>query len=401
MSLFILIFGCNQDNLKKYNFQTYDLQRRDLSITVSSTGTLTADGAVEIGSQVSGTISQVLVDFNDIVKEGQIIARLKTDLLDASKKEAEANLMRAKAQYEQAEAEFTQNKQLFEKGFLSSKEFLPIKTAFETSKATQQSALISLDRAQTNIGYATIRSPINGIILERNIEAGQTIAASLSSPTLFVIAKDLSRMKIAALVDETDISKVAQGQKVSFTVSAFPELTFTGNVIQIRRKPVTAQNVVNYTVIIEALNDENRLLPGMTTTIEFIVSQEKNVLVVPNEALNFMPPSDLIPKDAQKSDKRNYTSTPESGRLPGKQSTDKISTKRQRPSILWIVNDSNQITPVRVKTGLNDGSKTIVSADELKEGMQIITSTFTKDKKKSKTSATNQRNSRMMPRPMF
>jgi HlyD family secretion protein len=401
MSLFILIFGCNQDNLKKYNFQTYDLQRRDLSITVSSTGTLTADGAVEIGSQVSGTISQVLVDFNDIVKEGQIIARLKTDLLDASKKEAEANLMRAKAQYEQAEAEFTQNKQLFEKGFLSSKEFLPIKTAFETSKATQQSALISLDRAQTNIGYATIRSPINGIILERNIEAGQTIAASLSSPTLFVIAKDLSRMKIAALVDETDISKVAQGQKVSFTVSAFPELIFTGNVIQIRRKPVTAQNVVNYTVIIEALNDENRLLPGMTTTIEFIVSQEKNVLVVPNEALNFMPPSDLIPKDAQKSDKRNYTSTPESGRLPGKQSTDKISTKRQRPSILWIVNDSNQITPVRVKTGLNDGSKTIVSADELKEGMQIITSTFTKDKKKSKASATNQRNSRMMPRPMF
>jgi HlyD family secretion protein len=359
-----LMASCIQPRLtdKTSSYQFSELHKSDLNIIVSSTGTLAADGAVEVGSEISGTVGQVLVDFNDKVVKGKILARLKTDLLESSIREAEANVLRAKAQYDQAQTDFTQNQSLFEKAFVSEKEYLPIKTAFESAKASLQSAQASLDRARTNLGYAIIRSPIDGVILERNIEAGQTIAASFSSPTLFVIAKDLKKMKIEALVDETDISRIKINQSVRFSVSAYPDRLFDGKVIQVRRKPVSVQNVVNYTVIVDAPNADSLLLPGMTATIDFIIEQANNVFCVPNEALSIEPSKDMI---------RDVGTFKEPRAILDQSRMQLTSAKPER---LWYLDEHNKLRVMMVTAGpSNETVTTVAGNSDLREGLRIIT----------------------------
>ena len=275
-------------------FQLAEVVRGDIENSVSSTGTLSAVGTVEIGAQVSGTIESVTVDFNDVVGKGQVLAKLETDLFEAQVIEAEANLMSARAKAKQAQVEFDQNEPLFEEGYISESEFVVTEAALQSTLASLKSAEAALARAKTNLEYTTIRSPIEGTVIERSIEAGQTIAASFQTPTLFTIAEDLSMMQIDVNVDESDIGLIEEGQTVRFTVQAYPDDEFDGIVRQVRLQPTTIQNVVNYTVVVDAENDRGMLLPGMTATVDFLIEQRHDVLVVPNAALQFTPDPELM-----------------------------------------------------------------------------------------------------------
>lgn len=271
------------------DLQTETVTQGDLEILVSSTGTLAAVGTVDVGTQVSGTIDQVLVDYNDHVKQGQVLAVLDPALFEASVAEAEAGMMEARARLSQAQAELNRNKPLYQSGNLSAQEYLDLETTVVLNQAGVLSAEATLKRAKTNLENAQIRSPITGTVMTRNIEKGQTVAASYSTPTLFVIAEDLSRMQIEASVDESDIGQIREKQNVRFTVQAYLDETFTGVVSQIRLNPTTVSNVVTYTVMVDAENPKGLLLPGMTATLDFIVAQVKNALLVPNAALRYVP----------------------------------------------------------------------------------------------------------------
>ena len=282
------IFFLQRSSVSKQETEfTFEVLRRgNLENIVSSTGTLSAVGTVEVGSQVSGTIDRVLVDYNDKVTKGQLLAVIDTRVLEASVRDAKASVAKVQAQYNQAHTEHERYKKLFEQGFISELELMTYKTNVESAYSELVSAKEALKKADTNLGYANICSPIDGTVLERSVDAGQTIAASTTTPTLFTIAEDLAKMEIEALVDESDIGQIRQGMPVRFTVQAYPDDEFSGTVRQIRLNPTTSEGVVNYTVIVDASNERGLLLPGMTTTIDFLVQQRQNVLLIPNTALS-------------------------------------------------------------------------------------------------------------------
>ncbi|HEX2982790.1 MAG TPA: efflux RND transporter periplasmic adaptor subunit [Ignavibacteriales bacterium] len=278
---------------------TYDyaeVKRGDLKNTITSSGTLEAISTVDVGTQVSGIISKLYVDFNAKVKKGQLLAVLDTTLLSAQVRDAQANLTKARAEYKQATAQHENNKQLYEKKFISEIDFISSETSLETAHAALLSSESSLERAKQNLSYAFIHAPIDGTIIDRQIESGQTVASNFSAPTLFTIAQDLSSMRILASVDESDIGEIKEGQKVDFTVQAYPNEKFTGEVNQIRLSPTTANNVVNYTVVIDAKNNKGLLLPGMTATVDFIIDSREDVLMVSNSALKYQPTREQFEK---------------------------------------------------------------------------------------------------------
>jgi HlyD family secretion protein len=319
-----------------------------LETLVSSTGTLAALETVEVGTQVSGTIARIDVDYNDRVRKGQVLAMLDQALYDAQVKEAAANVDRARATLTQAEDEFRRNRPLFEKGFLSAQEFLPVTTGVDTARASLAAAEASLARARTNLAYTVIRSPIDGTVIKRSVEAGQTVAASLNTPTLFLIARDLAHMQIEADVDESDIGQIRQGQQVRFTVQSYPGEIFHGTVSQIRLQPRTISNVVNYTVLIDARNEAGLLLPGMTATIDFVISRVEEALLVPNAALRFQPPegaADTSPAAAS-----------------GSEGTGRIYT----------LDAGGRLLAIAVSRGETDGVRTVVSGNGLHAGLEVI-----------------------------
>jgi HlyD family secretion protein len=275
-------------------FQFTEIKKGDLENVVTSTGTLSALETVEVGSQVSGIIEILYVDFNDSVKKGQVLAVLDKTLFEVSVRDAEAKVHQARATLAQAQAEVKRNKPLFEKGHISEMEFLVLQTSAKTAEASLKIAQANLNKARTNLEYTVIRSPIDGTVIERTVDAGQTIAASFQAPKLFVIAKDLTRMQIEANVDESDIGQIREKQPVRFSVLTYPDKNFTGTVRQIRLQPQTIQNVVNYTVIVDAPNQEKILLPGMTATVDFIMEQVKDVLLVSNQALSWTPSMEVM-----------------------------------------------------------------------------------------------------------
>jgi HlyD family secretion protein len=278
------------------NFILAKVTKGDIENIVSSTGTLSAVETVEVGSQVSGIIRKIYVDYNDKVKKGELLAVLDKTLYESAVENSEAGLMKAKARMDQAKAELERDRPLFKKGHLSETEFLLTKTTYETTKADYKIALAALNKTRTNLNYTDIHSPIDGIVIERTVDEGQTIAASFQAPKLFVIAKDLKNMQIEADVDESDIGQIRKGQNVRFTVQSYPEKIFKGMVRQIRLQPQTIQNVVNYTVVINANNDEGTLLPGMTATVDFLIEERKGVLIIPNAAINFKPTMEMMKK---------------------------------------------------------------------------------------------------------
>ena len=261
---------------------------------ISATGTINPIELVDVGTQVSGIISEVMVDYNDRVKNGQILARMDKRNLTSSLLESKSNLVKAEVTLKQMDRELERNKKLFEKGFIAEVELEKSQYDYDNAKATYTIAKLQRDKNSVNLGYTNIVSPINGIVISRNVDVGQTIAASFSTPVLFSIANDLKQMKIEASVDEADIGMVSKGQKVIFTVDAFPDDIFEGIVEQVQLKPTVVQNVVTYNVIVIIQNPELKLMPGMTATLIIRTKEKPNSISVPNSALSFLPQEDDI-----------------------------------------------------------------------------------------------------------
>jgi HlyD family secretion protein len=330
------------------NYLTTTLTRGDLRLTVSSTGTLAAVETVAVGTEVSGTVARVLVDYNDQVHQGQVLAELKPALFNAAVSNAQGAVDQASASLELARIELERNQPLFDQGYLSAQEFLPYSINFQRAQAGLASARAGLVQAQTNLANSIIRSPISGTVIQRSIDAGQTVAASLNTPTLFVIARDLARMQIEAAVDETDIGQIRQGQPVNFSVQSWPDRGFTGVVRQVRLQPETVQNVVTYTVIVAAENSEGLLLPGMTATVDFVVDQVENQLLVPNAALRFRPAA-----------------------APATATRPPVSTANAAQ--VYVLDGQGRLQKIKVTAGLSDGQNTQVSGEGLHEGLAVVT----------------------------
>lgn len=385
-------FFLNSDTVPEETYKFAEITRGNLSTIISSSGTIEAVSTIQVGTQVSGILSKLLADFNDQVKRGQLLAIVDTTALSATVRDQKASLNRAEAQYNEAKVKFERDKILYEKEFLSEIDYISSKTNMESQLAQLQSAKSSLERAQTNLNYAFIYSPIDGIIINRNIEVGQTVAASFSTPTLFTIAADLSNMRILADVDESDIGQIKTGQKVKFTVQAYSDKEFDGKVVQVRLEPKSVQNVVNYTVVVSADNSGGMLLPGMTATVDFYTEEKNDVLLLPNSALSFKPTQEMMTEFMSEMEKQ-FKNIPDSiksrmnriqnggsrsvmppppgmggGPPPGFSS----STASNRVT-LWFIDESGKLRMSPVETGSTDGKNTeVVTGRDLKEGIKII-----------------------------
>jgi HlyD family secretion protein len=344
-------------------YRAATIQRGSVKSTVSATGTLSAVQTIQVGTQVSGQIAAIYVDYNDHVKKGQLLARIDPPLQNQAVQEAQAQLERAQATMEQAESDYARNKQLFDAKVITVSEFSIVQSNFAVQKANVKSALIALERARQNLRYTDIYAPIDGVIVERNVDVGQTVAANFSTPQLFLIANDLSDMQILALVDESDIGAIRTGQLVEFTVQAYPNQTFTGTVQQVRLQSKTQDNVVNYTAVVGVKNTTGKLLPGMTATVQFLTGDAENVLVVPNAALRIRPTPAMLAQ-------AKHAIGTNDGQPANVIGTN--DSQHSNSAILWTLDDKGQLTPMRVHTGLSDASVTEVEGRNLTAGTKIV-----------------------------
>ena len=274
---------------KNIEFTYTSLKKGDIESVVSSTGTLEAINTVEIGTQISGTIKKIYVDYNEKVAAGQLLAEMDLKLLKTNLVSAQANLAVSKAQLNQAKEEYDRSKILFEKGVIAQQEFSKVKYTYQQATGTTKAATANVNNILVTMQYARITSPISGTITERSVEEGQTVAASFATPTMFIIAEDLSKMQILADVDESDIGYIHNKMNVRFSVQTYPEKEFLGVVSQIRLQPIQVNNVVNYQVVVNVDNTDGLLLPGMTANLEFITQKANNVFLINNSALRFRP----------------------------------------------------------------------------------------------------------------
>lgn len=377
--IYFVFFSNSNANTNSFTFA--QITKGDLSTTITSTGSLQALTTVDVGTQVSGKIDKILVDYNSNVKKGQLLAILDTTNLALQVRNASAGLQKALAAYDIAKAQYERDQSLYDKKFMSELDYVTSKSNYLTAEANLTSAKTSLDQAKTNLGYAFIYSPINGKIINKNVEEGQTVAASLSAPTLFTIAEDLSKMQILADVDESDIGQIKVGQTAKFTVQAYPEKAFTGKVVQIRLGSTVVSNVVNYVVVVNANNNEGLLLPGMTATIDFYVKQRNNVVMIPNSALRFQPTEEMRAQFTARLEKER-SNQPDSlqrrFRTPGgygDQSNRKGgSVSGGTRGSFWYLGKNGNPEMGFALLGLTDGKNTeIIRSRSAKEGMQVVT----------------------------
>lgn len=368
--LFFVFRGKNKNSEAK--FTTAEVQRGDISIMVTATGSLEAVTTVQVGSQVSGAISALYADFNDKVKKGQVLAQLDPTFLKAQVAQAQADLEKAKASAELSRKEYERSLSLFQKNMVAESEKDISLTNYELAKAQEKSAQANLDRTKANLDYATITSPINGVVISRNVDVGQTVAASLQAPTLFTIAQDLTKMQVQTSVDEADIGNIKENQEALFTVDAYPEKSFKGTVKQIRLSPEVVQNVVSYDVIIEVLNPDLLLKPGMTANVTILVDQRSNVLKVPVAALRFHPTMNGKKSfSGMKRTEQMSQNTSSSGNDSAKSNSNGFGGANR--NVLWILDSQEKPKPVPIQIGISDGTLTQVTSDNLKEGDKVIT----------------------------
>ncbi len=362
-----------------YRFVTLD--KGDVEAVVSSTGTLQAVRTVEVGTQISGRIVKLFADFNDTVTKGEIIAQLDTTLLRSAVEDAEASLESKKAQLSQAERELRRQESLQRQGVSSDADLNNAQYAFDVATAGVKAAEVSVDRARQNLGYATITAPVSGTVIERDVDVGQTVAASLAAPKLFLIANDLSEMQILAAVDESDIGQIHDGQAARFTVKAYPDRQFTGTVKQVRLQSTVDQNVVSYNVVVDVANHDRTLLPGMTATVEFLVARAQDVLKISNSALRFRPTEQMIKElRERRRQARAQGSGPRaaSGRHPaggpGHEGRRPRGAEGGRGDMarLWFLDTDGRLSVMPVRTGITDGQFTEVSGPRLEPGMKVI-----------------------------
>ncbi len=361
-----LLCGCKGDTP---TYRTEPVTRGDIEQSVTATGTVNAVTTVQVGTQVSGTIKTLYVDFNSRVKKGQLIAQIDPSTFESQVQQAQANLFSAQANLEKAQTAlandkktFDRNKELFSKSLIAQSDLDAAETAYQTdralvnsAKAQIEQAKASLDYAKQNLAYTRIVSPVDGVVISRNVDVGQTVAASFQTPTLFTIAQDLTKMQIDTNVAESDIGVVKLGQAVEFTVDAYPDTTFEGKVWQIRQAPITVQNVVTYDVVIQVNNRDLKLMPGMTANVSIIVQLKKEVIRITNAALRFR------------------MSERPSGPAAGAAG----AGGKKGPGV-WIL-ENGKPKRIAMTPGISDGTYTEVVSGDLKEGQALIVEALKKN----------------------
>jgi HlyD family secretion protein len=369
------VFVLNANGKTEYVFETVKVEKGSISNTVTATGTLEATNTVVVGTQVSGVIEKLYVDFNSKVIKGQLIAELDKSTLQSNLENAEADLANAEADLEYQKSTFERNKKLFEKQMISESDYDLSKYNYKRSEASLKSAKANLSRAKQNLGYTNIYAPIDGIVMNRAVEEGQTVAASMNTPELFTIANDLTEMQVEADVDEADIGMVTEGQRVEFSVDAFPDETFSGKITQVRLQPQESANVITYTVIVTVANTDLKLKPGMTASITAYVQEINDVLVLSGKALRFTPEREIM-MDYFDTLPESERPQPRSGQRTGNQegSSDKGTSKEltENMKIVWIKN-GDLMKPIMVETGMTDGSNLEILSG-LNVGDEIVTS---------------------------
>jgi HlyD family secretion protein len=332
---------------KPIAWRTASVTKGNINIIVTATGSINALTTVLVGTQVSGTISKLFVDFNSVVKKGEIIALLDTTFLAAAKDDAAAIVDKSQIQLKQATIEFKRQKKLFEEGAIPQSDYDLVLTNYESAQSVLKSAKAQLSRAKINLQYATIRAPKSGVVISRSVDVGQTVVASFNTPTLFSIANDLTKMQVYANIDEADIGQIKVGQKALFTVDAYPNQSFEGNIKQIRLQPTVIQNVVTYTVIIDVYNPDLKLMPGLTANINVNVREHRNILKIPSNGLHFSPPEEYLEKNKNNSSFKELSNSQKENIIEGD------------TTFIWIKKD-NTIYPHKITVGLSDGSFTEV-----------------------------------------
>ena len=358
---------------KVTTYETVELKKGSINNTVTATGTIEPITKVDVGTQVSGTISHIYVDYNSVVTKGQLLAELDRKLLEAELKSEMANLKSSKSEFEYQDKNFTRLYQLHEKNLISETEYEEALYQYEKAQQAYEKAQATLVKAQSNLDYATIYSPIDGVVLSREVEEGQTVAASFETPTMFTIANDLRKMQVIADVDEADIGQVLEGQRVTFTVDAFPDDTFEGNVTQVRLNPTTESNVVTYEVVIDAPNPELKLKPGLTANITVYTMEKNDILLAPLKAFRFTPKT--APENPQ------TTQAPQAGK---------------GEKVVWL-QTAEGIVPKVIKVGVSDGIYTEVK-EGIQEGSRLIVG-VQRNKKIVPQGGNEESNPFMPPRP--
>lgn len=331
---------------EKITFDTAAVAPANIMNSITATGTIEPVTSVTVGTQVSGIVSKLFVDYNSVVKKGQVIAELDKTNLMSQLNTAKTQLATAQSQLNYQTANYKRYKTLFEKGLVAADDFDNAKLSYTQAKEQVVSAKEEVQRAQTNLGYATITSPIDGVVLSKSVEEGQTVAASFSTPELFTIAQDLTNMQVVADVDEADIGDVKEGERVTFTVDAYPDDTFEGEVKQVRQEATTTNNVVTYEVVISAPNADLKLKPGLTANVTIYTAERKGVLSVPSKALRFTPQKETV----------------------GKMKIVDVANAKNK---VWTI-EGNSIVAHKVNIGMTDGTNTQIVGG-IAEGTKVVT----------------------------
>lgn len=413
----------------RFTFKTMKVVKGDIAQTISATGTVNPVIIVNVGAQVTGKVLKLFADYNSIVKKGDIVAKIDPELYQSDIEEGNARLKTALANLESisknisyaeakvknagaeikketaglayAQKEYKRYVELFQKDLVSASErdqkelaykealarlesanaelngqkanLSSKKADYEASFSQVKSAEAALDRDKTNLDYTIIRSPVDGTVVSREVDEGQTLTARMQTPLLFKIAEDLTKMQVNASIDEADIGRIKAGQQALFTVDAFPYTIFEGILKQVRIAPIIVQNVVTYDVIIEVENRELKLKPGMTANVTIMVEHESNVIKIPNEALRFIPPGNLKPEDRKPKDRKPKD------RKPGKKAGEKLKGKHSR--LVWRMNKNGSLESVAIKTGISDGEYTGLVRGAVQEGDALATGALDKNGK--------------------
>ena len=346
MALTALALLSSCEKKQETEFSTSKVVTGNIQTSITATGTIEPVTSVTVGTQVSGIVAHLYVDYNSVVKKGQVIAELDKTNLTSELNTARANLSSAQSTLNYQQANFNRYQTLYDKGLVSADDFENARLTYLKAKDQVTTATQSLQKAQTNLGYATITSPIDGVVLSKSVEEGQTVAASFNTPELFTIAQDLTDMRVIADIDEADIGGVKEGQRVAFTVDAFPDDSFEGKVTQVRQQPTTESNVVTYEVVISAPNNDLKLKPGLTANVTIYTLEKNDVLVAPSKALRFMPNEALLSEGQKIEDV-------------------------EAPQKVWTL-DGNTFKAHKVETGTTNGMLTeIVSG--ISEGTEVLT----------------------------
>jgi HlyD family secretion protein len=380
----------------RYHLEKGKVERGDLVGRVTATGTLSALVTVQVGSQVSGRIAELYADFGSRVKRGQVIARLDARLFEAAAQQARANrnaavgdLEKARAEAENAVTQLGRTTELSHNDLVAKAELDTAtatakshKAAVDAAEGNLEQARASYEQAKVNLGYTTIVSPINGVVISRNVDVGQTVAASLQAPTLFTIAEDLGKMQVHAAVSEADVGRLAQEMQATFVVDAYPEQRFHGVIHQIRDSPQTLQNVVTYDAVIDVENPEHRLRPGMTANVTFVYAEHKGVLSVPSAALRFRPPDDLVAGGPGVIPTRKHKKDHERGEahaagLPRSKAPPAVDPGKRT---VWVLR-GDALTVVPIDVGVVDGNRVEVRGGELAEGDVVVTDAVNKEER--------------------